>query len=83
MGTVAMAGNVITFSALLFINIPGNALATAATILIGQRLGQNRSQTAQIEMQLLFWLASIALIVLALVCLPFASAIAHLYTDDQ
>lgn len=83
MGTVAMAGNVITFSALLFINIPGNALATAATILIGQRLGQNRSQTAQIEMQLLFWLASIALIVLALVCLPFANAIAHLYTDDQ
>ncbi|MCG6326389.1 FMN/FAD transporter, partial [Vibrio alginolyticus] len=27
MGTIVMAGNVITFSVLLFVNIPGNALA--------------------------------------------------------
>lgn len=83
MGTVAMAGNVITFSALLLINIPGNAIATASTILISQRLGQKRPHTAQIEMQLLFWLASVTLIILSFLVLPFASSIAHLYTQDQ
>lgn len=82
MGTVAMAGNVITFSALLLINIPGNAIATASTILIGQRLGQNRPHTAQTEIVLLFSLASFSLVLLSLLSVPFARSIAQLYTED-
>ncbi|MEI8635073.1 MATE family efflux transporter [Vibrio sp. PP-XX7] len=42
MGTVAMAGNVITFSIVLLLNIPGNTLAMTSTVLIGKRLGQDR-----------------------------------------
>lgn len=82
MGTIVMAGNVVTFSVLLFVNIPGNALAMAATVLIGKRLGQNQTRTARLEMQLILWLATAALIALGIVTVPFAHQIGAIYTDD-
>ncbi len=82
MGTIVMAGNVVTFSVLLFINIPGNALAMAATVLIGKRLGQNQTRTARLEMQLILWLSTAALIVLGIMTVPFADQIGAIYTDD-
>ncbi|QXO16540.1 EmmdR/YeeO family multidrug/toxin efflux MATE transporter [Vibrio ostreae] len=82
MGTIVMAGNVVTFSVLLFVNIPGNALAMAATVLISKRLGQNQTRTARLEMQLILWLASAALIVLGIMTVPFAHPIGAIYTDD-
>lgn len=82
MGTIVMAGNVITFSLLLFVNIPGNALAMAGTVLIGKRLGQNQTRTARVEMQLIMWLSTIALVALGLLTVPFAAEIGGIYTDD-
>jgi putative MATE family efflux protein len=76
MGTVAMAGNFITFSALLLINLPGNSLAMAATVLIGQRLGENRPKTAYQEMRLIFGFATVLLIMFGVVSVPFARYIA-------
>lgn len=82
MGTVAIAGNVITFSTLLMINLPGNALAMAATILIGKRLGQGKPKVAYQEMLLIFWTSTILMILFAAASVPFAKVIAGFYTED-
>lgn len=82
MGTVIMAGNVITFSILLFVNIPGNALAMAATVLIGKRLGQGYTRIARLEMTLILQISTLALVVLALLSVPFAHQIGAIYSDD-
>lgn len=82
MGTVAMAGNVITFSLLLLINLPGNALATSATILVGKRLGQRHPQMAKQQLRLIFWLATGLLCLLGLLSVPVARQLAGLYTND-
>lgn len=83
MGTVAMAGNVITFSLLLLINLPGNALATAATILVGKRLGQQRPRVATSQLKMIFWLSTGLLCLLGLLSVPIAAQLAGLYTQDQ
>ena len=82
MGTVAMAGNVITFSAVLFINIPGNALAMASTVLVGKRLGQGRHKLALLELKLILLLSSLLLSVMGLISMPSAALIARAYTQD-
>lgn len=82
MGTVAMAGNVITFSAILFINIPGNALAMASTVLISRRLGQNKLNVATLEMKLIFLISTILLTLLAILSAPVAHWIASIYTSE-
>ncbi|MCE0496056.1 EmmdR/YeeO family multidrug/toxin efflux MATE transporter [Vibrio salinus] len=82
MGTVAMAGNYITFSIILLLNIPGNTLSMASTVIIGKRLGQDRPKTAAQEMRLIFWVATILLILLGVVSVPLAEWIARGYTSD-
>lgn len=81
MGTVVMAGNVITFSILLFVNIPGNALAMAGTVLIGKRLGQDQTRLAKLEMRLILWSATCLLVTLGIISIPFARQIAQIYTS--
>ncbi|MDW6001792.1 EmmdR/YeeO family multidrug/toxin efflux MATE transporter [Vibrio mangrovi] len=82
MGTVAMAGNVVTFSVLLLLNIPGNTLAMTATVLIGKRLGQQKPNVAYQEMKLIFWIATVLLTLFALVIVPVAENVARFYTTD-
>ncbi len=82
LGTVAMAGNVITFSLLLLLNIPGNALGMTSTVLIGKRLGQNKPKVAFQEMQLIFWTATIVLCLFAVIFVPMSPYIASWYTDE-
>ena len=82
MGTSVMAGNVITFSVLLFVNIPGNALSMAATILVGKRLGQNQTRIAQLETWLILLLSTIALIILSLIFIPLSHPISAIYSQD-
>lgn len=43
MGTNVIAGNFIAFSVAALINLPGNALGSASTIITGRRLGKGRS----------------------------------------
>ena len=83
MGTVAMAGNVITFSLLLLINLPGTALATTATILVGKRLGQRHPQVATEQLKMIFWLSTGLLTLLGLLSVPVAAQLGGLYTQDQ
>ena len=82
MGTDVMAGNIITFSILLFVNIPGNALAKSATILVGKRLGQGRTYLAQLEVRLLLAISSVSQLTLSLLLIPFAPWITTLYSHD-
>ncbi|WP_105901227.1 EmmdR/YeeO family multidrug/toxin efflux MATE transporter [Vibrio gangliei] len=83
MGTVAMAGNVIAFSIILMINIPGNTLGMAATVIVGKRLGQNRPKMAQQELMLIFVASTILLVVSTLLFVPFIHQIAQLYTSEE
>lgn len=43
MGTNVIAGNFIAFSFAALINLPGNALGSASTIITGKRLGKGKS----------------------------------------
>ncbi|SJN55726.1 Multidrug resistance protein NorM [Vibrio ruber DSM 16370] len=83
MGTVAMAGNVVTFSVLLLLNIPGNTLAMTSTVLIGKRLGQQKPNVAYQEMKLIFWLATILLTLFAVLFVPMADTVARFYISDN
>ncbi|WP_051241194.1 EmmdR/YeeO family multidrug/toxin efflux MATE transporter [Vibrio litoralis] len=83
MGTVAMAGNVIAFSIILMINIPGNTLGMAATVIVGKRLGQNRPRMAQQELVLILITSTILLVCSTLLLLPFIHYIALLYTTEE
>ncbi|SHO55950.1 EmmdR/YeeO family multidrug/toxin efflux MATE transporter [Vibrio quintilis] len=82
MGTVAMAGNFITFSITLLLNIPGNTLSMTSTVLVGKRLGQERPQMATQEMRLIFWVATGLLTIIGAICIPLAEWIARCYTSD-
>lgn len=55
MGTDVIAGNFIAFSIASLINLPGNALGSASTIITGRRLG--KGQIGQAERQLACLLA--------------------------
>lgn len=83
MGTVSMAANVITFSLALLVNLPGNALSEAATIMVGQRLGEGRPRMATQQLHLIFWLANILLCLLGLLSVPFARTLAECYSNDH
>ncbi|OEF25209.1 EmmdR/YeeO family multidrug/toxin efflux MATE transporter [Vibrio rumoiensis] len=83
MGTVAMAGNVIAFSIILMINIPGNTLGMAATVIVGKRLGQNRPRMAQQELVLILVTSTILLVCSTLLLVPFIHYIALLYTTEE
>ena len=83
MGTNVIAGNFIAFSIAALINLPGNALGSASTIIVGTRLG--KGQIAQSERQLrhIFWLSTFGLCVLAFLSVPFAGLLARFYTNEQ
>ncbi len=83
MGTVAMAGNVVTFSIALLLNIPGNTLAMTSTILVGQRMGQDRTKMAYQEIKLIFWLATLMMTLFATVFVLGSDFLARLYTGDE
>jgi len=83
MGTDVIAGNFIAFSIVSLINLPGNALGSASTIIVGTRLG--RGQLGQPERQLrdIFWMSTFFLCALALLTVPFAGLLAQFYTRDE
>ncbi|ATA21579.1 putative MATE family efflux protein [Gibbsiella quercinecans] len=83
MGTNVIAGNFIAFSIASLINLPGNALGSASTIIVGTRLG--KGQIAQSERQLrhIFWLSTLGLCALAMLSAPFAGMMARFYTNEE
>jgi Na+-driven multidrug efflux pump len=65
MGTNVIAGNFIAFSFAALINLPGNALGSASTIITGKRLGKGQIGQAERQAWHVFWLSTIVLTVIA------------------
>lgn len=82
MGTDAIAGNFIAFSIASLINLPGNALGSASTIITGTRLGRNQVYQAERQIRHVFWLASLCLCALAFLTVPLSGVLARFYTRD-
>ena len=83
MGTIAIAANTIANSIATMLNIPGNALCTAATALVGKHMGRGESKEAEDALSYITKLSTISLIAVALIFIPFAGKIASLFTDDK
>lgn len=82
MGTDAIAGNFIAFSIASLINLPGNALGSASTIITGTRLGRNQVYQAERQVRHVFWLATLCLCALAFLTVPLSGVLARFYTRD-
>lgn len=82
MGTDVIAGNFIAFSIVSLINLPGNALGSASTIIVGSRLGRGQLGQPERLLRFIFGLSSIGLCLLALLTVPFAGLLAQFYTQD-
>ncbi len=83
MGTDVIAGNFIAFSIASLINLPGNALGSASTIITGKRLGKGQIGQAERQLRHVFWLSTIGLTAIAWGTAPFAGLMAAFYTHEQ
>ena len=82
MGTSVIAGNFIAFSIASLINLPGNALGSASTIITGTRLGKGQYVQAERQLRHVFWLSTLGLTAIAWGTAPFAGLMAAFYTHD-
>lgn len=82
MGTSVIAGNFIAFSIAGLINLPGNALGSASTIIVGKRLGKGQIGQAERQLRHVFWLSTFGLTAIAWLSAPFAGLMASFYTHD-
>jgi len=83
MGTNVIAGNFIAFSVAALINLPGNALGSASTIIVGKRLGKGQIAQAELQLRHIFWISTLGLTAIAWLSAPFAGIIASFYTREQ
>ena len=82
MGTNVIAGNFIAFSVAALINLPGNALGSASTIITGRRLGKGQIGQAERQLRHVFWLSPLGLTAIAWFSAPFAGLLASFYTPE-
>jgi len=83
MGTDVIAGNFIAFSVAALINLPGNALGAASTIITGKRLGTGQLAQAERQLRHVFWMSTIVLTLIAWGTAPFAGLFASFYTQEE
>jgi putative MATE family efflux protein len=83
MGTNVIAGNFIAFSIVSLINLPGNSLGSALTIIVGTRLGKGQIGQSERLLRYIFWLSTLGLCVLAFISVPFAGLFASFYTREE
>ncbi|WP_058911247.1 EmmdR/YeeO family multidrug/toxin efflux MATE transporter [Entomohabitans teleogrylli] len=82
MGTDVIAGNFIAFSIASLINLPGNALGSASTIITGKRLGKGQIGQAERQLRHVFWLSTLFLTAIAWLTAPLAGLMASFYTRE-
>lgn len=83
MGTDVIAGNFIAFSVASLINLPGNALGSASTIITGKRLGKGQIGQAERQLRHVFWMSTIVLTIIAWGTAPLAGLFASFYTHEE
>lgn len=82
LGTDALAANEIALSVMSFGFMPAFAFGATATILVGQKIGENKPKEARRIGTDTAILGSIFILLLGVVEFIFAEPIARLYTDD-
>ncbi|NLO35029.1 MAG: MATE family efflux transporter [Clostridiaceae bacterium] len=82
LGTVALAANTISISVNSLLMVPGNALAIAATALVGQQIGAGRFKEARKQLNFLTLAASAAMGLISLIMLVVKNPVIALYTQD-
>jgi putative MATE family efflux protein len=83
LGTAAIAANTISISVNSLLMVPGNALAIAATALVGQQIGAGRFKEARKQLNFLILAASAAMALVSLVMLAIKDPVIRLYTHDE
>lgn len=83
LGTAALAANTISVSVNSLLMVPGNALAIAATALVGQQIGAGRLKEARKQLNFLIMAASAAMGLISLIMLVAKDGVIGLYTQDQ
>ncbi|WP_034915816.1 EmmdR/YeeO family multidrug/toxin efflux MATE transporter [Erwinia sp. 9145] len=82
MGTDVIAGNFIAFSIASMINLPGNSLGSASTIIVGTRLGKGQLLQPERQLHNIFMLSTVGLCIVSALTVPFAGILASFYTRD-
>lgn len=85
MGTSVIAGNFIAFSILALINLPGNALGSASTIITGHyraSAGKWADNLSRNPASPLFYLSTISMTAIVWLSAPFSDIIVSIYTHD-
>ena len=82
MGTVAIVSNSIATSIVNMQNVPGIALSTAATTVVGQAMGKGESDKAKDSLFYMTKFAFFTLGILGALCFPVAHLIVGLYTKS-
>ncbi|WP_413725879.1 EmmdR/YeeO family multidrug/toxin efflux MATE transporter [Sodalis sp. RH16] len=82
MGTAVIAGNFIAFSIVSLINLPGNALGSTSTIIVGTRLGKGQIFQSVRQLKFIFGLSNVGVCLLGLLSIPLAGLLAAFYTND-
>ncbi|MFR7897602.1 MATE family efflux transporter [Turicibacter sanguinis] len=83
MGAIAMSSNSIANSIINLINIPGNALTTVSTTIIGQEIGRAEYDEARKSLSYITRFATICLVILGALSIPTAWYLVALYTDHE
>lgn len=83
MGTVAIVANYVANSIHSLMIIPGSALSTVSTAIVGQYMGRSDKAGAKKVLYYMNKLGTIGLVTLNLLCLPLFPFFASLYTPNQ
>lgn len=83
MGAIAMSSNSIANSIINLINIPGNALSTVSTTIVGQEIGKGELDEARRGLHYITRFAVVCLILLGALSIPTAWYFVGLYTDNE
>jgi putative MATE family efflux protein len=83
LGTASIAANSIAGSITGIFNVPGSALSTTATTMVGQSIGRGDSDGAKKLLLYLTKLSTVSLALLGIISFPFANSFAALYTDNS
>lgn len=82
MGTVALAANTFAASIVAYMNLPGLALQTTLTTMIGQSMGRGDIEDAERTFRYIFKLGTICMTALGLITLPLSWLLASMFSKD-
>ncbi|MDT8716005.1 MATE family efflux transporter [Clostridium sp. 19966] len=83
MGTTAIAANSIASSIANLVNVPGNSLCTAATALVGQKMGRGSKKEASEVLNYIVKLATVLLVIVGFIMIPLSGTVSALYTNNH